>query len=160
MLTLSILPVAKASMIHAIPDYGSDDCVSFKSSKNISPLDFGFGYACVSKNYCEVSKHGCMDKHCHQPDFSKGARTSLTNINLPTQLSKIIMAPTGNDLLSNTKWCLVQDGAGNFWALDKERGSTESFSLSNLQETVIPCNMTNYFDSATGCTSAPVFHSN
>lgn len=140
--------------VQAIPDYGSNDCVSFKYGADTNPLNFGFGYACVSENYCEVSAHGCLDEYCQYTDFSRGARTTLTNITIASRVDEINMGEAGKDLSSSAQWCLVQDGAGGFWALDRLRGSSESFSLHNQSETIVPCKITDYFRDDLGCVAA------
>ena len=137
--------------VQAIPDYGSDDCVSFKYGVDTNPLNFSFGYACVSENYCEVSAHGCLDEYCQYKDYSRGTRTSLTNITIASRVGEINMGEAGKDLASRAQWCLVQDGAGNFWALDRLRGNSESFSLHNQSETILPCKITDYFRDDLGC---------
>lgn len=149
--SLGFASVSEARSAQAIPDYGSDDCVSFKHGSDINPLNFSFGYACVSEHYCEVSVHGCIDSACQHTDYSRGARTTLTNISITSRISEISMGAAGKDLASNAQWCLVQDGAGNFWALDRQRGSSESFSLHNQHKTIVPCKITDYFRNDLGC---------
>lgn len=153
MMSSGIASANELNRVQAIPDYGSNDCVSFKHSADTNPLNFTFGYACVSESYCEVSAHGCIDEYCHHTDYSRGARTTLTNIAMASRVDEISMGATGQDLASNAQWCLVQDGAGNFWALDKHRGHSESFNLHNLGETVVPCKTTDYFHTDSGCTA-------
>lgn len=155
-IAVSTTPVSATTFngVVAVPDYGKNDCVSFKQSSDTNPLNFTYGYACVSKNTCEVFSHGCVDDYCNTPDYSKGTRTSLTTISLSTQVKNINMAPTGQKLQDNNQWCLVQDGAGNHWALDKWRGSgKEQFNLTNQHETVVPCLPTDTFTSSSGCKS-------
>ncbi len=147
----ALSPVSGNNQVEAVPDYGRDDCVSFKYGLDTNPLNFTFGYACVSENYCEVSAHGCIDETCHYMDYSRGARTALIDISIATQIDKVIMGPTGENLSSSAQWCLVRDGAGNFWALDKGNTEPEPFSLQNQHETIIPCETTDYFRSDLGC---------
>lgn len=137
--------------VQAMPDYGSNDCVSFKHGADTNPLNFIFGYACVSENYCEVSAHGCLDESCQHTDYSRGVRTTLTNITMTSRVDAINMGMSGKDLASKARWCLVQDGAGNYWALDKQRGNSELFNLHNRHETLVPCNTSDYFRSDLGC---------
>ncbi len=137
--------------VSAVPDYGRNDCISFKQDKNTNPLSFAFGYACVSEATCEVFSHGCVDDYCNIPDYSKGTRTSLTSIPVTTPINQINMAASGQKLKDDSQWCLVQDGAGNHWALDKWRGTQELFNLTNQHETVVPCRSTDYFSSHIGC---------
>ena len=146
------------SRVQAVPDYGDNDCVSFKYGSDTSPLNFTFGYACASENFCEVSAHGCIDESCHNMDYSRGVRAALTTISIASRVNEISMGATGKDLSSNDKWCLVQDGAGNFWALDKQRGNSESFNLYNQNETVVPCKMTDYFRGDIGCVADTTLH--
>ena len=146
-----LAPANEVRSVQAIPDYGSDDCVSFKHGSDTNPLNFSFGYACASEYYCEVSAHGCLDEYCQYTDYSRGARTTLTNISIASQVNEINMGEIGKDLMSNAQWCLVQDGAGNFWALDRQRGSSDSFSLHNKSQTIIPCKTTDYFRNDIGC---------
>ncbi|MGB1255314.1 MAG: hypothetical protein ACPG51_05585 [Thiolinea sp.] len=147
-------PANETNRVNAVPDYGENDCVSFKYGTNTNPLNFTFGYACVSEYYCEVSAHGCIDDHCHYTDYSKGARTALTNVSIAARIDSISMGAAGKDLKSHARWCLVQDGAGNFWALDKNRGTNEGFSLNNQHETIIPCQFSDNFSSDKGCVAA------
>ncbi len=135
----------------AVPDYGNNDCVSFKYSADTNPLNFTFGYACVSENFCEVSEHGCVDEDCQHSDYSRGVRTTLTHISMTARVDQISLGAMGEDLASHAQWCLVQDGVGNYWALDKQRGTSELFSLDNQKETVIACKDTDYFHSELGC---------
>lgn len=150
-LSSNITSATEVRQMQAIPDYGSNDCVSFKHGSDSNPLNFTFGYACVSANACEVSVHGCVDESCHHTDYSRGARTTLTNITMTSRIDAISMGMSGRDLASNARWCLVQDGAGNYWALDKQRGISESFNLRNRHETVVPCSTRDYFRSDLGC---------
>ncbi|MEZ5533998.1 MAG: hypothetical protein R3F02_00100 [Thiolinea sp.] len=136
----------------AIPDYGKNDCVSFKRSSDTNPLEYTHGYACVSEHYCEVFDHGCVGEACDSVDYSKGTRTTTIAIPMLTKISQILMAPMGVSLRDEqNRWCLIQDGAGNFWSLDKLRGSGELFTLENLQRTVVRCKPTDLFSSQTGC---------
>lgn len=151
MLSSTTTSATGTDKVQAIPDYGSNDCVSFKQGEDTNPLNFTFGYACVSANHCEVSAHGCIDESCQYTDYSKGARTALTNISMASRIDTISMGAIGKDLNSTAQWCLVQDGAGNFWALDKQRGNSESFNLQNRHETVVPCKTSDYFRSDIGC---------
>lgn len=146
-------PAAAVSFngVSAVPDYGKNDCISFKQGTSTNPLSFAFGYACVSATACEVFSHGCVDEYCHIPDYSKGTRASLTSVPVATPVNQINMAASGEKLKDNSQWCLVQDGAGNHWALDKWRGTQEQFSLANQRETVVPCHVTDYFSSDLGC---------
>nr|CAA6819640.1 MAG: Unknown protein [uncultured Thiotrichaceae bacterium] len=145
--------------VSAVPDYGKNDCVSFKQANDTNPLNFTFGYACVSDNTCEVFTHGCVDSYCNTPDYSKGTRTSLTSVPISTNINNIIMAATGRKLKDNSQWCLIQDGAGNHWALDKWRGtSQEQFNLKNQNETIVPCLKTDTFNSNSGCQAAGTQH--
>jgi hypothetical protein len=143
-----------ASKVVAVPDDGKSDCISFKLSADTNPLLYSFGYACVSESYCEVFDHGCDGNTCESVDYSKGTRTTLTAVPMLTGLSDVLMAPAGVSLRDKrANWCLVQDGAGNFWALDKWRGSSEQFMAENLDQTVIRCKPTDLFSNETGCVS-------
>ncbi len=137
--------------VSAVPDYGRSDCISFKKGNSTNPLSFTFGYACASESTCEVFSHGCADDYCDTPDYSKGTRTSLTSISVATPVNQISMAASGQKLKESGQWCLIQDGAGNHWALDKWRGTRELFSLDNQSETVVPCKLTDTFSSHLGC---------
>lgn len=118
----------------------------------VNPLNFTFGYACVSKNNCEVFEHGCIDDMCHFPDYSKGTRTTLSPILVMTSVSAIDMAAMGVSLKGhNVRWCLIQDGSGKFWALDRLQGTQEKFNLKNQNETIVSCNRSYLFSSSQGC---------
>lgn len=136
----------------AMPDHGKSDCVSFKLHRDTNPLDYSFGYACVSEYYCEVFDHSCSGPSCTWLDPGKGARTTITSVPMLTKVDQVLMAPAGVSLKEQrSQWCLVQDGAGHFWALDKWRGSGEQFTLENVKETIVRCNPTDYFSGKTGC---------
>lgn len=137
----------------ASPDYGANDCVSFKTSKrDTNPLSYPYGYACVTATSCEVFDHACVGDYCDAVDYSKGTRTSMTAVALPTRVDQILMAATGVHLKDHkSRWCLVEDGLGNFWALDKLRGHEAQFTRENVQQTVKRCRASDFFNSETGC---------
>lgn len=138
--------------VSAVPDYGKNDCISFKQNNNTNPLNFTYGYACVSEMTCEVFSHGCVDESCDTPDYSRGTRTSLTTVPFTTPVRQVNMAAMGRKLKDDSQWCLVKDGAGNYWALDKWSGSSpEQFNLINQHKTIIPCRNTDSFSSNVGC---------
>lgn len=151
LLSLCLVPVVKAADIVAMPDYGRDECISFKRGIDTNPLSYPFGYACVSRNYCEVFSHSCDERSC-DTDYSKGTRTTMTIVPMLTTISEILMAPAGVALEDKrSQWCLIRDGTGGFWALDKWRGISEKFSGANLIQTVVPCKSTDLFSSQSGC---------
>jgi len=126
----------------------------------VDNLDSNYGYYGVF----QVMPHQCYNLHdpsCNLPSNCKPPTTyPPSSPSLTTNTS--ISSTTRIDTITNTNyttsradttsnWCLIKDGASNFWAIDRNIPTLAPITTTNINQRVRPCLPHYYFDDSNGC---------
>lgn len=138
----------------AIPELGSSNFVSFKTSTSTDVLDYPFGAFMSSATACDVLNGANCGGTCTAGTPTALASTlSTTPAAGASPISSLTFAAPGVDLPDTTSpYCLVQDGSAALWAI--LRIPTAPFTTATVASRVFPCNPTDTFDPALGCAPA------